>query len=131
MLFIYFTPTLAIAQNMVSANMRASSAFVVSVVLGLVGIGLGPTLIGALSDAFANRAFPIGDFATLCPGGAAPANAVSSLHEACSGASALGIRYALIAVSMLFAWAGIHYLIAARDLRRDLETHYQPRRTAE
>ncbi len=130
-LFIYFTPTLAIAQNMVSANMRASSAFVVSVVLGLVGIGLGPTLIGALSDAFANRAFPIGDFATLCPGGAAPANAVSSLHEACSGASALGIRYALIAVSMLFAWAGLHYLIAARDLRRDLETHYRPPRAAE
>ncbi len=130
-LFIYFTPTLAIAQNMVSANMRASSAFIVSVVLGLVGIGLGPTLIGTLSDVFASRAFSMGDFATLCPGGAAPANAMASLQEACSGASSLGIRHALIAVSMLFAWAGIHYFMAARDLRRDLDTHYQSPRAAE
>ena len=43
----------------------------------------------------------------------------------------LGIRHALIAVSTLFAWAGVHYVLAARDLRRDLETHYQTRRTAE
>jgi len=123
-LFIYFTPTLAIAQNMVGANMRASSAFVVSVVLGLVGIGLGPTLIGALSDAFASRAFSMGSFASACPGGAAPANAVAGLYEACRLASATGIRHALIAVSMLFVWAGLHYLLAARHLRRDLETHY-------
>jgi len=123
-LFVYFTPTLAIAQNMVGANMRASSAFVVSVVLGLVGIGLGPTLIGALSDTFAQRAFSMGDFAAMCPGGAAPGSASSSLQAACGDASALGIRHALIAVSMLFVWAGIHYLLAARHLRRDLDTHY-------
>jgi predicted MFS family arabinose efflux permease len=126
-LFIYFTPTLAIAQNMVSANMRASSAFVVSVVLGLVGIGLGPTLIGVLSDAFAGRAFAMGDFETSCPGGAAALSAASALQQACSDASSLGIRHALIAVSMLFAWAGIHYLMAARNLRRDLEMHYRGR----
>ena len=87
--------------------------------------------IGALSDAFAGRAFLLGDFVTLCPGGAAPAKAVSSLQAACSGASSLGIRHALIAVSMLFAWGGIHYFIAARDLRRDLETHYRAPRAAE
>jgi hypothetical protein len=45
-LFVYYTPTLAIAQNMVAANMRASSAFVAAIVLGLVGTGLGPSLRG-------------------------------------------------------------------------------------
>ena len=106
--------------------MRASSAFVVSVVLGLVGIGLGPTLIGVLSDRLRWPRILDGRLRTLCPGGAAASNAHSSLQEACSGASSLGIRHALIAVSTLFAWAGVHYVLAARDLRRDLETHYDP-----
>ena len=130
-LFVYYTPTLAIAQNMVGANMRASSAFVVSLVLGLVGIGLGPTLIGALSDFFGSRAFAFGEFGAVCPGGAAPAQADAALRAACSAASALGIRHALIAVSLLFAWAGVHYLLAARRLRQDLETHYVPAPAAE
>jgi len=60
-LFVYFTPTLAIAQNMVGANMRASSAFTVSLVLGLVGVGIGPTLLGFLSDAFGKAAFAHGN----------------------------------------------------------------------
>ena len=124
-LFVYYTPTLAIAQNMVGSDMRASSAFVVSVVLGLVGIGLGPTLMGTLSDAFANRAFSLGSFVAACPGGAAPADAAAHLKEACAVASAAGIRHALVVVSMLFAWAGVHYLLAARSLRRDLETHFR------
>jgi predicted MFS family arabinose efflux permease len=123
-LFIYYTPTLALAQNMVGANMRASSAFVVSLVLGLVGIGLGPTLMGTLSDLFASRAFSTGSFLAACPGGAAPTGAVAALAEACRLASATGIRHALVAVSLLFVWAGLHYLLAARHLRRDLETHY-------
>lgn len=69
-LFVFWTPTLAMSQNMVGANMRASSAFVVNLVLGLVGIGLGPTLVGILSDRFAHLAFSLGDFAAACPGGA-------------------------------------------------------------
>ena len=42
LLFVYFTPTLAIAQNMVSANMRASSAFFVAAVLGIQRLGCHP-----------------------------------------------------------------------------------------
>src|SRR5262249_16799581 len=72
-LFVYYTPSLAIAQNMVGASMRASSAFIIQLVLSLVGIGIGPTLAGFLSDGFAKRAFALGDhggeYAALCPGG--------------------------------------------------------------
>src|ERR1035438_7423518 len=56
-LFVYFTPTLALAQNMVGASMRASASFVIYLVFGLIGVGLGPTLIGSLSDLLAHRAF--------------------------------------------------------------------------
>ena len=125
-LFVYWTPTLALAQNMVGANMRASSTFVVNLVLGLVGIGLGPTLIGALSDFFAGRAFGPGHFAVSCPGGAAPPGAGSFFVQACADASAAGVRHAIMAMSLLFLWAGVHYFLAARTLRRDLDTHYSP-----
>jgi predicted MFS family arabinose efflux permease len=125
-LFVYWTPTLALAQNMVGANMRASSSFVVSLVIGLVGIGLGPTLMGILSDAFARAAFPAGHFATACPGGAAPPGAGSFFVQACADASAAGVRHAIMMMSLIFLWAGIHYFLAARTLRHDLDTLYTP-----
>ncbi|HEX7416847.1 MAG TPA: MFS transporter [Steroidobacteraceae bacterium] len=125
-LFVYYTPTLAIAQNSVGADMRASAAFVISLMFGLVGIGLGPTLLGFLSDRFAHNAFAMGDFATLCRNGAAPAGAASQLADACKSASAIGIKNALIAVSLLFVWAAAHYVLAAKHLRADLDTHYAP-----
>jgi predicted MFS family arabinose efflux permease len=78
-LFVYFTPTLAMAQNMVGANMRASSAFTVSLVLGLVGVGIGPTLLGLLSDTFGAAAFAPGNFKLMCPGGAPPHGELSAL----------------------------------------------------
>jgi len=123
-LFVFWTPTLAMAQNMVGANMRASSAFVVNLVLGLVGIGLGPTLVGILSDRFAQLAFATGDFARACPGGAAPDGATPALIHACADASAAGVRHAIMAMSLFLLWAGLHYFLAARDLKRDLDTHY-------
>ncbi len=125
-MFLYYAPSLALAQNMVGANMRASSAFVVSFVLGLVGIGLGPTLVGVLSDQFAAHAFGLGAFKSMCPGGVAPHGAPQALLTACGNASAMGLREALMVMSLLSLWAALHYLLAGRDLRRDLDTHYQP-----
>jgi len=124
-LFVYFTPTLATAQNMVGANMRASSAFTVSLVLGLVGVGVGPTLLGFLSDAFAREAFVGGDFRTLCvrvPG----QDPLSALQQACAAASAAGIRRAMMAMSVFLIWAAAHYFLAARTLRADLLRRHEP-----
>jgi hypothetical protein len=124
-LFVYYTPTLALAQNMVGASMRASSAFVISLVLGLVGIGLGPTLIGILSDQLASAAFTGGDFAALCRGGRAAAGSATGLVDACADASAAGVRNSIAVVSLLFAWAGVHFLLASRHLVADLDRQYE------
>ena len=123
-LFVFWSPTLALAMNMVGANMRASSAFVINVMLGLVGIGLGPTLAGIFSDFFAHQTFALGDFSMQCPGGAAPPDAAANLARACDLASAAGVRNAIMVMSLLFLWAGVHYFLAAKHLDRDLDTHY-------
>jgi predicted MFS family arabinose efflux permease len=126
MLFVYWTPTLATAQNMVAASMRASSTFVFNFILGLVGIGLGPTAVGILSDRFARAAFVAGDYVASCPKGRPTAGVADALLQSCADASATGLRHALIFMSLTFVWASLHYLLASRTLRRDLETHYVP-----
>jgi predicted MFS family arabinose efflux permease len=122
-MFVFYSPTLAIAQNMVSANMRASSAFVMSgLVLGLVGIGLGPTAVGFISDRFATHVFA--GYMASCPGGRAPHGSLPALAEACRSAGATGVRQALMVMALLCVWAAVHYVLAARNLRKDLDTHY-------
>ncbi|MEH3108338.1 MAG: MFS transporter [Sphingomonas fennica] len=49
----YIAPTYGVFQNMMHPRMRASSAAVQSVVTSLVGAGLGPLIVGALSDRLA------------------------------------------------------------------------------
>ena len=125
-LFVYYTPTLGMAQNMVGASMRGSSAFVVSLVLGLVGVGIGPTIVGFLSDFFAQQAFGAGDFQAMCRGGVASAGAGKYAAAACLTASATGVRHAVMAAALLGVWASLHFLLAAKDVRKDLDTYYEP-----
>ena len=106
--------------------MRASSTFVFNFILGLVGIGFGPTLVGILSDRLASRAFTVGDFVASCPRGRPLTGALNEHLQACADASATGLRHALMLMSLTFLWASVHYYLAARTLRRDLKTHYIP-----
>ena len=124
-LFVFFTPTLALAQNIVDSSMRASSAFIVGIVFGLVGPGLGPTIVGVISDLAAHRSFAAGNFSAICPGGAALPGAGPALTSACAAASARGITVAMAAVTVLLLWGSAHYFFAARTLRADLDTPYR------
>jgi hypothetical protein len=100
--------------------------FAVAIVFGLVGTGLGPTIVGVISDLAARHSFGAGDFAALCPGGAGRPGAEAALTSACSISSAYGIRFAMIAVVFLLLWGSLHYFLAARTLRADLDRRYQP-----
>jgi predicted MFS family arabinose efflux permease len=118
-IFLYYTPSQVVLQNMAQPRMRATVAFVFFLVVGLVGVGLGPTLVGFLSDSFAAHAFTLGDYSQRCPGGVARA-LTAGLDDACQSASSVGLRYALIGVSCISLWAALHFLLAARTLRKDM-----------
>jgi hypothetical protein len=49
---------------------------------------------------------------------------LATLADACRDASATGIRQALMIMALLCLWSAVHYVLAARTLRRDLDTHY-------
>ncbi|MDB6010964.1 MAG: major facilitator superfamily protein [Gammaproteobacteria bacterium] len=124
-LFVFFTPTLTIAQNMVGATMRASSAFTASIVISLVGTGLGPIIVGAISDLVARHTFTLGQFRSACPGGAALPAANSLIQHACTEASSRGISTAMASITVLLLLGSLHFFIAARTIRADLDTQYR------
>jgi hypothetical protein len=84
---------MAIVQNLATPRTRASTMALYMLVVNIVSMGLGPPLIGFMSDVFA------GQF-------------VDSLGAA--RAQAVGLQYALMASTVFYAWGGLHYLLAQR-----------------
>ncbi len=111
--FLYLGPTYAAVQTLAGPRMRATASALVLLTVNLVGLGIGPPLVGWLSDHFARRQFG-GDLDALCLGGEAP------LQAACAAASADGLRIAIMITVAIFAWGAVHYLLAARHIRADL-----------
>ncbi|MBO9604229.1 MAG: MFS transporter [Novosphingobium sp.] len=128
-LITYFAPTSGTLQNLVGPRMRAMSSSLVFLVVGIFGAGLGPTIVGIASDFFARRAFG-GNFIASCPGGHAPSGAAAAADAACRAASTIGLRYALIAMLIVFLWGAVHFFLAARTLKRDLYAAEAARDTA-
>jgi len=116
----YIAPTGAAVQNLAGPRMRALAAAIFALASGVLGAGLGPTVLGVVSDYFAAHAFHVGAFIQSCPGGRAAVGASRALDAACRAASTQGLRHALIWVQVVYVWAAIHYLLAARTLRQDL-----------
>jgi predicted MFS family arabinose efflux permease len=87
----YVAPALAMTQALATVRMRAAASAVLFFVLNLIGMGLGPQLAGVLSDLY---------------------------HPAYGQES---LRYSLLTISIVWLWAGFHYLLAARTLKEDIE----------
>lgn len=114
---IYFAPTFGVVQNLVEPRMRASAAAFVLLLMNIFGQGLGPTLIGFLSDTFAKRLFVQGDYVAICRAHGAHAAA----SAACGHASATGLTWAMMAFCVFLAWGSLHYVLASRTIARDLD----------
>ena len=116
----YFAPTFALAQNLVEPRMRGTASALMFLLINVFGGGLGPTLLGMVSDVMAQRAFSLGHFASTCPGGVAPHGSAAALVHACRAASASGLKQAILISALFFGWGALHYLLASRTIRRDL-----------
>jgi predicted MFS family arabinose efflux permease len=84
-------PTYALSQSLVQVRMRGVSMSTLIVLLNLIGVGVGPTLAGVLSDAFASQYGPD------------------------------SVRWAMVCVLALNLPAVALFAWAARDIRGDLE----------
>jgi MFS family permease len=87
LLTFHIGPTFALVQSVAPTHMRALAASLLLFVSSFVGFGLGPLVVGRLSDALSDD------------------HGIDSL------------RIAMLLVPVLFAWAALHYYAAARALR--------------
>ena len=115
--YAYMASMWGVSQNLMEPRMRASASAVVLIMTNVVGAGLGPFVIGALSDHFTRRAFH-GDFHAACAGARAAETAAAG---ACGAASAAGLQWASILCALVYLWAAAHFALAARTLKRDME----------
>lgn len=86
----YHGPVFAMTQALAPIKMRAMASAVLLFVINIIGLGLGPQIVGIASDLLA------------------PVYGGESL------------RYALLLVSMVYFWSTTHYFLGARTLRQDL-----------
>lgn len=86
----WFPTVAALSQSLVEVRARSTVAGLLFLLSNLIGYGLGPFVVGALSDLLAPRL----------------------------GADSL--RYAMLSLLLLIGWAGVHFLLAERSLRTDL-----------
>jgi MFS family permease len=122
--YTYLGPTFGVVQNAVDVRMRATAVAVLFFVLNLIALGFGPPFCGWCIDQLARMAFHAqgmaGDFLAACPGGAAPAGSPPELAAACKSALNTGTRQGIVLNLLIYAWAGVHYLLAAITLPKDL-----------
>jgi predicted MFS family arabinose efflux permease len=112
--YFYLGPMYAITQGVAAPRMRATAVAVLLFVVNLIGYGMGPAVIGTLSDFLANTQLqPLGLSTELCRG--------MDVDARCAGGLETGLRWAMMIGVCIYLWAGLHFLISARTLRRDWE----------
>lgn len=113
---IHYGPTVGLIQNLTPVNMRSSAAAVFAMLYALIGSGIGPTLVGVISDRAGAVAFGKPSYVQLCR----PGQVDAALAEACNSAARIGLARALSVTVLAFGIAAVFYWLAARTIVRDL-----------
>jgi len=87
---LWLGPAFGTIQNLAPMRMRAMASALVLFILNIIGLGLGPFLVGVLSDLLK------------------PSYGIESL------------RYAILIATVAYFWAGAHFILAGRTIREDL-----------
>ncbi len=88
---LWLGPAFGTIQNLAPMRMRAMASAILLFILNIIGLGLGPFLVGVLSDLL-----------------------VPTFGED-------SLRYAILIATVAYFWAGAHFLLAGRSIRADLE----------
>jgi len=88
---MFFGPSFAMTQALATLRMRSVATSLLLFIQTLIGYGLGPSVTGFISDAL----------------------------EASYRQDSL--RYALVIIGVVNVWAAVHYVLAGRTVRQDLE----------
>jgi MFS family permease len=92
---LWYGPVYAIGQSIVPAHMRATTSAILLFVINLIGLGLGPTVVGIISDVMANGV---------------------------GLGSAQGVRWALMISTCFGILAFLFFWMARKTIREEMES---------
>ncbi|WP_300376860.1 MFS transporter [Henriciella sp.] len=129
--YFYLGPMYAVSGGVVDSRMRATSVAITLFVVNIIGLGLGPTMIGFLSTFLktiflsgADLGLTLNDCKPLLALDEAGVSALSGAEAtnlaACLSADARGLQWSIILFCCLYGWAALHYLLAGKTLQRDM-----------
>lgn len=118
--YYYLGPMYAISGGVVDSRMRATAVALTLFVVNLLGYGLGPPVIGALSTFWKSMLLSGSDLGLTLEMCKSLAGLEPDAVAACRDADAKGLQYSIIAFNTLYAWAALHYLLAGKTLQRDM-----------
>lgn len=103
----------ALAQDLSPAPARSTASGLLMLIVGLVGFGVGPPIVGLISDLVASQELAgSGLTVTAC------AHATAS--GICAAAQAHGLRIGLLAATLPMFWAALHFWFASKTMQRDV-----------
>jgi MFS family permease len=88
---MFFGPSFAMTQALATLRMRSVATSLLLFIQTLIGYGLGPSITGFISDS------------------------LKASYQMDS------LRYALVIIGVVNVWAAVHYVLAGRTVRQDLE----------
>jgi MFS family permease len=122
--YAYLGSQYTIGQGVVSTRSRASAIAVLLLTVALIGNGLGPQIVGWLSDAFMSMQIAQAGMGDVLTNDICRARDLSALAEdqraVCQSAYGEGLRLSMAATSLIFIPAGLFFIMSARTLQRDL-----------
>lgn len=119
----YLAAQYTIGQGVVTAQVRAVATAVLLFVINLLGYGLGPLFIGALSDMlFRMKVANLGaaELTRQACEGAARAALPAAEQAVCAVAHPESLQHSMLITSALYAVAGLCFFMTMRWLKRDM-----------
>jgi predicted MFS family arabinose efflux permease len=101
----FFANCIAAMQSLVPVRMRATTSAIYLSVVTIIGLALGPTTVGLLSDLYRRTII-----------GSSSITSEAARHHA----TAEGLRWALVTCSVVSLWAAFHFYLSSRTLKEDL-----------
>lgn len=127
--YAYVGAQYTIGQGVVSTRSRATAIAILLFLVALIGNGLGPQIVGWMSDAFMRMQLAEHGMAGVLTNEICRARDLSQLPEAhraiCTQAYGEGLRLSMAATALLFIPAAALYWLSGRTLQRDLVAKMQ------
>ncbi|MBI1362121.1 MAG: MFS transporter [Alphaproteobacteria bacterium] len=123
--YMYLGSQYTIGQGVVSQRSRASAIAILLLLIALIGNGLGPQIVGWMSDMFMGMELTSKGFGgvlttELCRNAGAVAKLAADQQAVCAAAYGEGLRSSMTATALIFMPAALFFFLSSLTLKKDM-----------